>query len=309
MAPIVYSVGLVGYGRWGKIFAKEIRSCERLSLRGICYPSSSPDNSHTYSSLDKMLSSVALDAVVIAAPLKCRYQLIYKSLLANKSVLAEKPLAESADDADHLAKIAGDRNLVLYTNYVHAYSQGVKYAIKHLKSLGKLELISIIMNQPGPMYSQEDPISLLGSHGFAIAMKSIVGDSCSIEFNLRNCFRSSGLNMALIQGHFPAYNVDFNLAVNIAHPLRQRAIDYVTSKGSISVQLAGPLSGSWTSLLPSSLSDNNTVPITSTKQLDEMRNIQNVFVRFISTLDGAANGNILLAQSVQRALDACTNNS
>ena len=221
MTTSIYSVGLVGYGRWGKILAKEIHSCERLNLHGICYPSSTSDDSYTYNSLEELLDSVALDAVIIAAPLKCRYQLIHQALLANKSVLAEKPLAESADDADRLAKIAAERNLVLYTNYVHAYSQSVTYAINRLRGLGRLELISIIMNQPGPMYSQEGPISLLGSHGFAIAMKSVVGDSAIIEFQLRRYIRSSGNNMAFIEGKFPTQNVDLILSINIAHPLRQ----------------------------------------------------------------------------------------
>ena len=139
----VYSVGLVGYGRWGKILAKEINSCQRLDLCGICYPTSS-GNGYTYSSLEKLLESVRLDAVIIAAPLTSRYQLIHKALLANKSVLAEKPLAESAADADRLAKIADERGLILYTNYVHAYSQGVTYAIDRLRDLNRLELISII---------------------------------------------------------------------------------------------------------------------------------------------------------------------
>lgn len=305
MTSNVYSVGLVGYGRWGKILAKEIHSCERLNLCGICYPTSSPDNSFAYNSLEKLLDSVGLDAVVIAAPLKCRYQLIQKALLANKSVLAEKPLAESAADADRLAKIADNRGLVLYTNYVHAYSQGVTYAIDRLKDLNRLELISIIMNQPGPMYSQEGPISLLGSHGFAIAMKSVAGDSTIIEFELGNCLRSSGNNMAFIEGSFPAHNVRFNLSINIAHPLRQRSIDYITSHGTVSIQLAGTLTGSWVTLLPSSISDNNTVPISSSQQLDETQNIQTILAKFSSALDGEVNGNIMLAQSVQRALDKC----
>jgi len=305
MNSSVYSVGLVGYGRWGKILAKEIHSCERFKLRGICHPSSSRDDNFTYNTIDKMLDSVDLDAVIIAAPLQCRYQLIHQALLANKSVLTEKPLAESADDADRLAKLAGERNLVLYTNYVHAYSQGVTYAIDHLRNLGKLELIRIVMNQPGPMYSKEGPISLLGSHGFAIAMKSVVGDSEGIEFELRRCFRSSGKNMALIDGSFPAQNIDFNLAINIAHPLRQRSIDYITSHGTVSIELAGSVTGSWVTLLPSSISDNNTVPISSSQQLDETQNIQTIFAKFIFALDGDVNGNIMLAKSVQRALDKC----
>ena len=300
----VYSVGLVGYGRWGKILAKEINSCQRLDLCGICYPTSS-GNGYTYSSLEKLLESVRLDAVIIAAPLTSRYQLIHKALLANKSVLAEKPLAESAADADRLAKIADERGLILYTNYVHAYSQGVTYAIDRLRDLNSLELISIIMNQPGPMYSKEGPISLLGSHGFAIAIKSVVGDSTIMEFELSNCLRSSGKNMVFIDGCFPAHNVKFNLSINIAHPLRQRSIDYITSHGTVSIQLAGALMGSWVTLLPSSISDNNTVPISSSQQLDETQNIQTILAKFISALDGEENGNIILAQSVQRALDKC----
>ena len=301
----VYSVGLVGYGRWGKILSKEIGLHEKLNLVGICYPSTEVENGFFYKTLDEMLEFTNPDSVVIAAPLKNRAELIMKALMADKSVLAEKPIAESSQEAEHLAKIAYSRSLTLHTNYVHAYSQGVEYAIDHLQALGRLELISLTMHQPGPMYSLEGPMSLLGAHGFAIAMRSIEGDSKLIDFNLDLCINSSAGNMSYIEGSLPSSGAALTMNVNIAHPQRQRSIDYILSKGTMSIQLAGSSAGGWICKLPCSDFRDNTIPACTGKQLDETQNIRTVLTGFVDAMKGSKPGNILLAISVQRAIDKC----
>lgn len=301
----MYTIGLVGYGRWGKVLSREIQSHHRLRLISICHPSAKEDGRFFFSSLVDLIASSNPDAVIIAAPLKHRGDLIRSALMANKSVLTEKPIAESAEEARLLAKIAKARQLTLHTNYVHAYSQGVSHAIDHLRELGELESINIVMNQPGPMYAAEGPISLLVSHGFAIAMRSIAGDTNQIDFALRQCCETSNKRMAYVEGFFPAHGPELKITANIAHPLRQRSIDYILSKGTISVQLTGSGPGAWTCFSPSPIDNDNIVPHTTGIELDETKNICSVLNDFVAAMDRNKAGNVMLAISVQNALQQC----
>ena len=301
----MYTIGLVGYGRWGKVLSREIQSHHRLRLASICHPSAKEDKEFFFTSLDDLIESSNPDAVVIAAPLKYRGDLIRTALMANKSVLTEKPIAGSADEAKLLAKIAKARQLTLHTNYVHAYSQGVSHAIDHLHELGELESIDIVMNQPGPTYAAEGPISLLVSHGFAIAIRSIAGDNNLIDLDLRHCCEASNKRMAYVEGFFPAHGLKLKITANIAHPLRQRSIDYILSKGTMSIQLTGPASGVWTCFSRSPINSDNSIPDTAGIKLDETKNICNVISDFVVAMDRNATGNIMLAISVQNALQQC----
>lgn len=300
----MYNVGLVGFGRWGKILSREIKAHNRLNLISICHPSATEGCGFFFRSLDDLIAYSNPDVVVIAAPLKKRADLIRSALTANKSVLTEKPIAESAEEASMLANIAKLRNLTLYTNYVHAYSQGVSYVIDRLSDLGKLNLINIVMNQPGPTYAEEGPLSLLVSHCFAIAMRSIDGDCNLVDFSLKHCHETANKRMAYVQGYFPVHGSELQIISNIAHPLRQRSIDYILSEGTISVQLAGSASGVWT-CSSSSLQDDPHIPSVQGTELDESKNICNILNNFTEALDKNELGNVKLALSVQNALEQC----
>lgn len=64
---------------------------------------------------------LGLDAVVIATPASCHYQLAHEALEAGCHVFVEKPLALCASDADKLIELAAARQLVLQVGHQERY--------------------------------------------------------------------------------------------------------------------------------------------------------------------------------------------
>lgn len=63
----------------------------------------------------------SIDAVYIGLITPLHYKWTKAALLANKHVLVEKPIAMNADEAEELASIANERNLVLMEGYHYRY--------------------------------------------------------------------------------------------------------------------------------------------------------------------------------------------
>jgi len=171
-------VGLIGYGRWGKILAREINNTNSMILTSICHLSASEDDFY-FKTLSRLLQYSNPTALVIASPLCDRDQLIMEGLIAGKPLFVEKPICRPLLSVCELRAISRSNHIPVFTNYIHAYSHGVQAAINNLDKIGNLKEITIVFSQPGPTYEHEDAMTLLGCHALAIAYRLIAGDSIS----------------------------------------------------------------------------------------------------------------------------------
>jgi predicted dehydrogenase len=130
--PIV--VGVVGCGYWGPNLVRNFIALPNCDLRGMCdlnearlkhmrglYP-----NVEGVTDFGHLLNGVALDAVVVAAPVKHHYPLAKAALLAGKHTLIEKPMAASSAECEELIEIAQSKGLVLMVGHTFLYSAAVR---------------------------------------------------------------------------------------------------------------------------------------------------------------------------------------
>ena len=127
-------VGVVGCGYWGPNLVRNFKGLSNCNLRAMC------DTSETrlkhmrslYSDVEgvtdfgHLLNGMALDAVVVAAPVKYHYSLAKASLLAGKHTLIEKPMASSSAECEELIEIAKRNGLVLMVGHTFLYSAPVR---------------------------------------------------------------------------------------------------------------------------------------------------------------------------------------
>jgi predicted dehydrogenase len=73
-----------------------------------------------------LLNGTALDAVVIATPVKHHYPLAKASLLAGKHTFVEKPMASSSAECEELIELAERNGLVLMIGHTFLYSAPVR---------------------------------------------------------------------------------------------------------------------------------------------------------------------------------------
>src|ERR1039457_361233 len=117
-------IAVVGAGYWG---ANLIRVFSQLGvLDQICdfspaalvrWKTQYPDVKME-GSLDAMLDNPAVDAVVIATPAECHYEMARKSLLAGKDTYVEKPLTLRCEEVEKLTILAERLGRILMVGHV-----------------------------------------------------------------------------------------------------------------------------------------------------------------------------------------------
>jgi predicted dehydrogenase len=82
--------------------------------------------------LDRMLADPAVQAVVIATPVRTHFELAQAVLRAGKHVLVEKPLAMTVAHCRRLEELAGERDLVLMVGHVFRFNAAVKQVKQYI---------------------------------------------------------------------------------------------------------------------------------------------------------------------------------
>jgi predicted dehydrogenase len=136
-------IGVVGCGYWGAKHVRVLhtipdvdrvvaidRSPERLSSLQQAFRDLS-----TYPDLASALDQ--LDAVIIATPATTHATLALQALASGKSVLVEKPLATTTQDARRLIEEADARSLVLMVGHTFEYNAAV-WKLRELVQGGEL---------------------------------------------------------------------------------------------------------------------------------------------------------------------------
>lgn len=141
-------VGVIGYGYWGPNLVRNLSEVEGASVISVSdlsaarlkaaqqrYPSSSAT-----SDWKALVQDPRVDAVVIATPVSCHFEMAKAALEAGKHVLVEKPLAMTSGDCMHLIEAAQRRNLVLMVDHTFIYTAAVQrmHDLVHDQSLGDI---------------------------------------------------------------------------------------------------------------------------------------------------------------------------
>jgi predicted dehydrogenase len=126
-------VAVVGLGYWGPNwvrnfqqgqFAKRIVACDLDETRRA-HVSQLYSDLETTSRFEDILSDPDIEGIVVATPVSTHYSMARRALEANKSVLVEKPLATSSQEAEELSKLARERKKILMVGHTFEYSAPV----------------------------------------------------------------------------------------------------------------------------------------------------------------------------------------
>lgn len=132
--------GILGTGSIAKIFARAIKTSKKSRLFGVA--SRSARNAKEFSSVfdcsgfagyHELINHKNVDAIYIATPHPFHFDLAFKSLEKEKSVLCEKPLAMNATETMILIHMAKKNNLLLMEAFMyrmHAQTNKIKEIIK-----------------------------------------------------------------------------------------------------------------------------------------------------------------------------------
>jgi predicted dehydrogenase len=131
--PAPIGTAVVGCGYWGPNLARNVAEHSQFRLKALCdrdpvqlrgLGRRHPD-ADALAELDAVLCDHAIEAILLATPPHTHYPLAKRALEAGKHVLVEKPLATRLSDAQELADIAEETELVLMPGHTFIYSPAV----------------------------------------------------------------------------------------------------------------------------------------------------------------------------------------
>jgi predicted dehydrogenase len=173
-------IAVVGLGNWGPNLLRVLGDNFDAQVRWICDLDSSRlakcrrrhPNARVTTRLDRILADPAVDAVVLATPLKTHYPLAMRVLEAGKHVFVETPLAMSAELADDLATVGRAQRRIVMGGHTFLYSPPVR-AVKRMIEAGTLGDIYCISSSRVNLGLNERAASViwdLGPHDFSILL-------------------------------------------------------------------------------------------------------------------------------------------
>src|ERR671918_987258 len=126
-------VAVAGLGYWGPNIARNVARLPEAELAWCC--DASEDNRARVAEqfpgvrftgdLDEVLADEAVDAVALATPVPSHASLALRVLEARKHCFVEKPMAQSAADAEAVVAAAAANELVLMVGHLLEYHPGV----------------------------------------------------------------------------------------------------------------------------------------------------------------------------------------
>jgi predicted dehydrogenase len=174
-------IGVVGLGYWGPNLARNFAALPRCELRWCCDPSSAAleqaamrlPAARVTTELDDLLDDPQLDAVALATPVRTHAALAVAVLEAGKHCFVEKPLAQSASEAEHVVAAAKASRRTLMVGHLLEYHPAVQ-ELKLLIDSGELgERIYYIYGNRlnlGKLRSDENALWSLGAHDVSVVL-------------------------------------------------------------------------------------------------------------------------------------------
>ena len=172
------NIGIVGYGYWGPNLVRNFASAADAQVRAV-----SDLDEQRLGLVKKRFPSVEvttdchslfarpdIDAVAIATPVSSHFKLALAALRSGKHVFIEKPLTETAEQAEQLIAEADKRDLVLHVDHTFIYTGAVRKmrALVEDGELGELYYYDSVRVNLGLFQPDVDVIWDLAVHDLSI---------------------------------------------------------------------------------------------------------------------------------------------
>jgi predicted dehydrogenase len=184
-------VAVAGLGYWGPNIARNVAQLPDVELAWCC--DASEDNRARAAAqfpgvrftgdLGDVLADETVDAVALATPVPSHAGLALRVLEAGKHCFVEKPMAQSAADAEAVVAAADANDRVLMVGHLLEYHPGV-VKLKQLIDDGDLGRILYIYGNRlnlGKLRADENALWSLGAHDVSVLLRLAGEEPCEVE--------------------------------------------------------------------------------------------------------------------------------
>ncbi|MDX1420979.1 MAG: Gfo/Idh/MocA family oxidoreductase [Rubricoccaceae bacterium] len=175
-------VGLaqVGLGAWGKNLLRNFVGLPGADVLWACdvKESARAEAAQRYPGLqtcdrfEECVEDERVEAVAIATETPQHFPLAEAALRAGKHVFVEKPLAQTADQAERLVAIAAERNLQLMVGHLLLYHPAFRLVERLVREgeLGDIRYLYSVRVNLGVVRQRENAFESLAPHDLAVAL-------------------------------------------------------------------------------------------------------------------------------------------
>jgi predicted dehydrogenase len=233
------AVGVVGLGYWGPNLARNFDALPSATLRWCCdadeairarYAAQYPGTRFT-AELDDLLGAPELDAIVLATPVPTHAALAVRVLEAGKHCFVEKPLAQSAADAEAAVAAAERADRVLMVGHLLEYHPAVA-KLKEIADSGELGRIHYIYSNRlnlGRLRADENALWSLGAHDISVILRLAQEEPHEVSARGEAYMRSGVEDVVFAFLRFPS-GLAAHLHLSWLDPHKERRFTVVGSK-------------------------------------------------------------------------------
>jgi predicted dehydrogenase len=207
-------VGVAGLGYWGPNIARNLAALPGVELVWCCDALEAnrdrvapmfPTARFT-ADLDEVLADETVDAVALATPVPTHAALAQRVLQAGKHCFVEKPLAQSAADAEAAVAAAREAGKTLMVGHLLEYHPGVM-KLKELIDAGELGKVLYIYGNRlnlGKLRADENALWSLGAHDVSVLLRLAGEEPYEVEARGESYMRENVEDVVFCFLRFPS---------------------------------------------------------------------------------------------------------
>lgn len=164
-------VAIIGFGYWGKILYKNLKSIPEIANIKICDPLFSGQKIDGVSeNIDTKYYDYDVDSVFVVVPATYHKQVVEYFLNKGINVFCEKPLCTNINDVKYLYKLANEKNCMLFVDWIFTFNSQVNFIKNEYLNGSFGEIKNVEMNRLnfGPVRNDVNACWDLASHDISI---------------------------------------------------------------------------------------------------------------------------------------------
>lgn len=234
------NIGVIGCGYWGKNLVRNFY--ELKSLYAICDIDENNLKSFRekysdvifYNDYKNLLKDPKAKAVVIATPSITHYTLTKESLLADKDVFVEKPIALNYKDGEELVSLAKEKNKILMVGHILEYHPAI-IKLKELINKGKVGKINYVYSNRlnlGKFRTEENILWSFAPHDISVILNILGEMPEKVWAHGGNYLNPNITDVTITTMDFPS-GVKVHIFVSWLHPYKEQKLVIIGDKKMI----------------------------------------------------------------------------
>jgi predicted dehydrogenase len=232
-------IGVVGLGYWGPNLARNFGAIAGCELAWCCDGSAEArerwapafPGARFTGSLDDLLADETLDAVALATPVPTHGELAERVLRAGKHCFVEKPLAQSAAEAERAVAAADAAGRILMVGHLLEYHPGIA-RLKEIAASGELGDVHYLYSNRlnlGQLRADENALWSLGAHDVSVVLHLAGEEPYEVEARGESYMRDGVEDVVFCYLRFPS-GLSAHLHLSWLDPHKERRLTVVGSR-------------------------------------------------------------------------------